>query len=256
MRPGDADVEPEWVWVLLSSTKLLTVGSLLLLAGPLSILGLGRFPSVFWVYGFLVIAFLVYGLYILILTFLGAFVLTVIGVLSHLTAWAGLSESADLTRSMRLAFRLSIVGFVAGVLFVTIQTPSPGLFLLFGGWIWFPFLPIVYGPVVIAHAILFLLASGKIRPPYRRHLVAGSAIDRAVAPVLDAQPGRVRVHPGMGDHPGGLHLRRVWTRDPRTESRLREAVDPTGCFPVEPGIRSRSRSSRRWTSTGQAATMT
>jgi len=169
MRSNPPDVGPEWIWVLLNASRLLAVGSgFLLLASVLVVapeaiayLGIGLYGFV----GLLMIGF-------------GFVILTVLGVLVHLVGWSALSEGASQSLPMRTMFFVSVGGFVASVIYALIVlVPAPGYFLLFGGWIIIPYTPIVYGPVVIAHAAIFLLGLERLRRGPASHLIiVGSGV--------------------------------------------------------------------------------
>jgi hypothetical protein len=160
--PPTEDLEPESVWVLLTASKLFCIGSVLLLAAA------GLFLARDWLAvasgpSWIAVAI---GLSFLVL------VLTVLGVLVHLLGWVALNEASTQSWPMRLLYVLSIIGFVVGVVvFLWRDIPQPGLYLLFGGWIFIPFVPIIFGPVVTAHASLFLLATDRLRPTRRFNLL-------------------------------------------------------------------------------------
>jgi len=165
--PTAEDLEPESVWVFLTASKLFCTGSGFLLAA-----------SGLFVAGDLIVAASGYAavLVAIALAFL-ALVLTVLGVLVHLLGWVALNEASTQSGPMRALYFLSIIGLVIGVVvFLWRDVPQPGFFLLFGGWILLPFLPVVFGPVVIGHASVFLLATHRLRPLHRFNLLlVGSA---------------------------------------------------------------------------------
>jgi len=83
----------------------------------------------------------------------------------HFIAWIGLNRASKKNRAMTLLFRSSFVAFGIGLASLAIASlpPLPGfwayvpsMFLLSGG---FAFIPTVYGPVVLTHALLFLIGS-------------------------------------------------------------------------------------------------
>ena len=165
--PTAEDLEPESVWVFLTASKLFCTGSGFLLAA-----------SGLFVAGDLIVAASGYAAVLvgIALAFL-ALVLTVLGVLVHLLGWVALNEASTQSGPMRALYFLSIIGLVIGIIvFLWRDVPQPGFFLLFGGWILLPFLPVVFGPVVIGHASVFLLATYRLRPPHRFNLLlVGSA---------------------------------------------------------------------------------
>jgi len=165
--PTAEDLEPESVWVFLTASKLFCTGSGFLLAA-----------SGLFVAGDLIVAASGYAAVLvgIALAFL-ALVLTVLGVLVHLLGWVALNEASTQSGPMRALYFLSIIGLVIGIIvFLWRDVPQPGFFLLFGGWILLPFLPVVFGPVVIGHASVFLLATYRLRPLHRFNLLlVGSA---------------------------------------------------------------------------------
>jgi len=87
----------------------------------------------------------------------------------HFIGWINLNRASRKNRAMTLLFRSSLVAFGIGLASLAIASlpPLPGfwayvpsMFLLSGG---FAFIPTVYGPVVLAHALLFLIGSRFLR---------------------------------------------------------------------------------------------
>ncbi|HEY6146920.1 MAG TPA: hypothetical protein VIZ69_04450 [Thermoanaerobaculia bacterium] len=169
------EIEPEWIWTLLGASRLLAIGSALLLAASLVIAGADAIiaaagPWVFLAYLSVVPAFIL---------------LNVLGVLFHLLGWYSLSEGSSWWTPMRAAFLVSVVGFVIGVVvYVLVEVPAPGYFILFGGWLLIPFAAFAYGPVIIGHGTIFLLASLRLRAaPRLSLLVVGAAVLLALGSV-------------------------------------------------------------------------
>jgi len=117
-----------------------------------------------------------------------AFVVSWLAILVHAGAWVNLLVATNggprAARSPQIvwALRASIGCFVVGILTLPIVFPQPGswfspplwLGLLFLGL--FPYVPSVYGPVVIAHGLVFYLESGKLTKPTSRGLALAGAL--------------------------------------------------------------------------------
>lgn len=130
-------VEPEWIWLLRGASRFLTLGSVcLLLGGFVFILAIPFIP-------------LGFGVWLLL-------IVTVAGFVLHLFGWVSLNDAA-VWPAMRVTFFASLVGFAVGVATFLYLVRGFGLVLLFGGWLLLPYMPIVWGPVAIAHAFLYLL---------------------------------------------------------------------------------------------------
>src|SRR5438132_6988475 len=126
--------EPEWIWLLLRASRMLALGSVCLLAG-----------TFFWVLGR--IDRLGFSFAVVLLSTVAAFVLQLMG-------WVALNEAAA-RPMMRVIFISSLVGPAVGIAITLLFVPNAGLFVFFGGWLIFPYLPFVFGPAVIAHALLY-----------------------------------------------------------------------------------------------------
>lgn len=150
-----SDVRVEWIWVMLQASWRLAVGSGILLAGAVLALGIGPILAASGPYALLVAIIAAFGIIPLIV---GAVFLQAFG-------WVALADGSGETGPMRATFAVSLVGFVFGVILFLVAVPSVGFFLLGGGWILMPFAPIVFGPVVVAHGVLYLLAWTRIRSP-------------------------------------------------------------------------------------------
>ena len=59
----------------------------------------------------------------------------------------------------------------------TIAVPrNPGLFVLFGVWVFLPYIPLVFGPAAIAHGVLFILATNLVRDARANTLLVAGAV--------------------------------------------------------------------------------
>ncbi len=145
-----------WFYRMFTAALLLALGSLLILLAPVT--SFGGVPLD------------------LSLSILATPVLAL-----HLSAWyllgsslLGLPETMVRVpkRAMTASFVASLLGFAFGLLTLPLWAPS-AVYILVRGY--FPFLPSVYGPVVGAHALLFLFLTRSLRDR-RSHflLVAGS----------------------------------------------------------------------------------
>ena len=117
-----------------------------------------------------------------------AFVVSWLAILIHAGAWVNLLVATNggpqAARDPRTvwAFRASIGCLVLGILTLPVLFPQPGswfspplwLGLLFLGL--FPYVPSVYGPVVIAHALLFYFESEKLTKWISRGLALAGAL--------------------------------------------------------------------------------
>jgi hypothetical protein len=175
LGPSTEDLGPESVWVFLTASRWFCIGSGFLLAAAGFLLA-----GDFIVASSGIIAVMVaIGLSYLVL------VLTVLGVVVHAVGWIALNEASTQSWPMRALFFLSLIGLVTGVaVFLWRDVPQPGLFLLFGGWILLPFLPIVFGPVAIGHASVFLLATERLQPPRRFNLLLVGVVTLLVLAVF------------------------------------------------------------------------
>ena len=157
---------PEWIWELRTAARLLTVGSGFLLAGSL----LFRIALIVDVFG-------VFTPLAALLVAFSFIALTVIGVLVYAFAWVALNEGSKTAEGMRVAFASSIVVLALSVMFHLLAVPrNPGYFLLFGGWVFVPYVPFVFGPVAIVHGVLFLLGTNFVWDPEADGLVVAGAI--------------------------------------------------------------------------------
>ena len=115
----------------------------------------------------------------------GALVLLLIGfaILFHGAAWAQLGRGSWARPATRILFLGSVASFVVGLLTLPWTLPPPRYATL--AWsLFFPYIPSVFGPVVLFHAALFLVASEALRSPQSFPLVwLGVGILAAVAGV-------------------------------------------------------------------------
>jgi len=146
---------------------LLATGSMLLLLGVLAFLGAGG-----WSGGLAWLA-----------------TLSWLAVLVHLIGWIALFRAIfeigpePRMKKVLSVFFLSLMGFAVGVLSLPIFFPAAGGWyylppwagvLLFGV---FPYMPSVFGPVVVAHAVIFMLGSSDFtRRIALASIVAGGAV--------------------------------------------------------------------------------
>jgi hypothetical protein len=146
--------EPEWIWLLFRANRMLGLGSVSLLAGTFFLLLRGIDPIGFS------LAAVIFA--------------TVVALVLQLMGWVALNEAAA-RPLMRVIFISSLVGPAVGIAITLLDVPNPGLFLFFGGWLILPYLPFVFGPAAIAHAILYGIVYARLgsRPSI---LVAGLAL--------------------------------------------------------------------------------
>lgn len=89
-----------------------------------------------------------------------------VAVVFHLAAWFSLREEAarDLTGVMGLLFGLSVLGLLLGMMTIPLQFPEGRA----NGWLFtiglIPFIPAVWGPVVLTHAAMFLWKNDRLAP--------------------------------------------------------------------------------------------
>ncbi len=157
---GTAPKGGSWLENLQSAARLLSVGSLFLLAvGLLALLSWG-------------------------LALLSCFGLTIGALVFHAAAWWYLGVGAfraprGLARALTMLFGLSVGAFVVAFGRI-LANPTPAYAILV-----FPYLPSVWAPVVVAHALLFLAAAVGTRD---RRAVAWTSVGAAILLVL-AVPG-------------------------------------------------------------------
>lgn len=131
---------------MLFAALLLSVGSLFLLIAALSL-----FPSPLWL-GMVWVSF------------------TALAVVAHALAWFELglallvmgrsrpSWGRPVRGGMTGAFLASLIGFGIGLALLPVSTPETSRLSVFVSYV-VPYLPSVYGWVVVAHAVLFAIAS-------------------------------------------------------------------------------------------------
>ncbi len=100
----------------------------------------------------------------------------------HFLGWVKLGDASRRSRSMTWTFRGSVLGFAVGITtlpFVPIPpfpdpfgNISPGVVILGG----FAFVPSVFGPVVLAHALLFFLGSRSVEDGFANLSIAAGSI--------------------------------------------------------------------------------
>lgn len=91
----------------------------------------------------------------------------------------GRTEDPIRLRRKALIFSGNLIAFVVGVVLLILVLPEatqsmPGVFI-FGAFL-FPFVPVVYAPVVLVHAGLFWWSSGALRALGQRRLVQAASL--------------------------------------------------------------------------------
>ena len=100
-----------------------------------------------------------------------------VGVVGHAFAVLARNEGSRTGSGLRLAFAGSLVGTALSVTVHTIIVPrNPGLFVLFGGWVFPPYIPLVFGPAAIAPGVLFILATDLVRDARANTLLVAGAV--------------------------------------------------------------------------------
>ena len=165
------EIEPEWIWTLQASSQLLAVGSVFLLGASVLVVGADAIVAAAGPWSFLAYVSVVPGFILL----------NVLGVLFQLLGWYSLGEGSSRWTPMRAAFLASVVGFVIGaIVYVAVEVPHVGYFILFGGWLLIPFVAFAYGPIIIGHGTIFLVAFLRLRrdlrDPRLNLLVVGGAV--------------------------------------------------------------------------------
>lgn len=149
------DAALKWAFEMFRTSRLLALGSFLLLIGMAIVLAL------FYLYAYPA--------------------LVVVALVVHALAWIKLSRLSRRTRGMLWAFRGSIVGFAIGLVTLPwVPLPAvPGAFVFAGPvFFWsggFAFVPSVFAPVVIAHAVLFLQGLTSLRSRFALLLLVAGA---------------------------------------------------------------------------------
>lgn len=144
MRDEPAYFNWELVWLASKGSRYLAAASLLVLLGGAS-----------WIVGRDVIG-RTEGFFLGV-AFLG---LTGLGVVFFVVGWLPLGEMARSVDRRNLFFPLSVLAAVLGFVPFLFVLPSfflPPVLALLSFWLWAPFLPSVFAPVVAFHAGLFLL---------------------------------------------------------------------------------------------------
>src|SRR5256885_5658364 len=172
------EIEPEWIWTLQASSQLLAVGSVFLLGASVLIVGADAIVAAAGPWSFLAYVCVVPGFILL----------NVLGVLFQLLGWYSLGEGSSRWTPMRAAFLASVVGFVIGaIVYVAVEVPHVGYFILFGGWLLIPFVAFAYGPGILGPGAVFFLAFLRLRPdlrgpPANPLCVGGAGLLRSASP--------------------------------------------------------------------------
>ncbi len=145
-----------WATGMFGASRLLAVGSFILLLSPLAV------P---------------FGVFLFVYTPLAGTALAL-----HLVGWVKLGGLSRRSRGMTWTFRVSLLGFAIGISTLPfapvpplpgpIGNLSPG-FIVLGG---FAFVPSVFGPVALAHALLFFLGLSGIQDRVAIVLIAAGSL--------------------------------------------------------------------------------